>query len=419
MRNPDQILAECFDPAVRALDRNSSAAERAQVFHSFAAFADAQFEELQGQALEKRERFEKYKIRKDIEFSEMDQHLTSGSMSSDKLQRSRTEARQHIEEDLRTLEEMERTTQSMLVKAVENYAKALAASHEHDDKVFRLVGLWLANSDKTDVHEKLKPLLKTIPSHKFVFLAFQLSARLSRPSSSSNEAVSASNIRSLVSRLCIEHPYHAIYPVHALRDPALGKASRRSSTTRGDLSGSKDGRGQVAAEIIDKIKEKDHLQETVEAIELALEAYAEWAEFDIRKNKDYIQSGNGAIRKGPLPVQASQKIRRKVINLPIPVTTIDLPVDISGRYDGSSFPTIVKYKETFETAGGINLPKIMTCLGSDGKEYKQLVRLLFPFLLFRLRLTLSPLAAQGRGRHSSRRRHGAALHPRQRSPQTR
>ena len=27
----------------------------------------------------------------------------------------------------------------------------------------------------------------------------------------------------------------------------------------------------------------------------------------------------------------------------------------------------------FETAGGINLPKIMKCVGSDGRHYKQLV----------------------------------------------
>lgn len=303
-------------------------------------------------------------------------------MSSGQLEKSKKDARAHIEEDRRALEEMERTTQSMLVKAVENYAKALAASNEHDDKVFRLVGLWLANADADQVHKALKSLLKHIPSYKFVFLAFQLSARLAKSSSTSGGSVSSSNIRTLVLRLCIEHPYHAIYPVNALREATLGKSSRRSSSARPlDANTGKDGRGQAASEILEKVKGKDGMQETVEAIELALDAYAEWAEYNLKDSTAYKHSSSNNVRKGPLPLLNSSKIKRQVVDLPIPVTTYDLPVNVSGRYDQSSFPTIVRYRDTFDTAGGINLPKIMTCIGSDGKEYKQLVRpifLLFP-----------------------------------------
>lgn len=37
-------------------------------------------------------------------------------------------------------------------------------------------------------------------------------------------------------------------------------------------------------------------------------------------------------------------------------------------------PFIALFREKFHVAGGINHPKIIVCLGSDGKEYKQLVK---------------------------------------------
>jgi ataxia telangiectasia mutated family protein len=36
--------------------------------------------------------------------------------------------------------------------------------------------------------------------------------------------------------------------------------------------------------------------------------------------------------------------------------------------------TISRFSDTFSLAGGLNLPKIIECIGSDGQYYKQLVK---------------------------------------------
>lgn len=265
----------------------------------------------------------------------------------------------------------------MLWRALDNYAQALQASDEFDDSVFRFCALWLASADNAEIHAALKPRLAAIPSHKFVFLAYQLSARLTK---SSQPTPAAQNIRSLVQRLCNEHPFHALYPVNALRDAGSGRSSRRSSASRessvgagGLASKGSNSRAQAANDIVDKAKRLDGSRHRIEAIELACAAYAEWASFDIKHNAAY-HDNRGIVKKGLLPIPRSMKLKAKVNNLPIPVTTFDLPVDPTGTYSDDSFPHLVGYDDHFDTAGGIHIPKIVTCIGSDGKRYKQLVR---------------------------------------------
>lgn len=375
MRGPTEILVECFDPAVNALDRNAPAAERARVFHSFASFADKQYEDLSRSALERRKRSEAYERRKDLEFIEMDRQLQSGagSLSSEPIKASRRNAEKHMEDDRRQVEEAEETARNMLWRSLENYARALHAADDFDDKVFRFCNLWLANSDDDDLHKKLKPLLADIPSFKFVFLAYQLSARLTK---SSVKLASASNVRRLVLRLGVEHPFHALYPVQALRTAPETKASRRSSASRessvGLTQATNNSRAHAANDIVEQVKRVDGLRHRVEAIELACEAYAQWASTPVNQNNPEWVDSRGVLRKGPLPIKRSMLILTKVRDLPIPVTTFDLPVSPIGRYD--TFPRLHHYEPTFDTAGGIHLPKIVACIDSDGQRHKQLVR---------------------------------------------
>lgn len=48
--------------------------------------------------------------------------------------------------------------------------------------------------------------------------------------------------------------------------------------------------------------------------------------------------------------------------------------------------TIKSFKTEFRLAGGLNLPKIIDCVGSDGKERRQLVK---------VRLPVSPIVLRG------------------------
>jgi len=329
------------------------------------------------------------------------------------LEKSKSTASAHLTEDRQQLEEAEQTTQNMLQRALENYARALTESDESNVKIFRFCALWLAHSDDDALHSRLQPLLAAIPSYKFVFLAYQLSARLSP---SSHTSPSSKNIRRLIQRLCREHLFHTFFPVHALREvPPQGKGSRRSSTTKTDVP--KNSRAQAAAEVIDRLKTDTKLQSRIDGLEIACDAYGEWAAVEVKDCPQYVDS-RGVVKKGSLKILASMRLKTKVRNLPIPVSTFDLPIDPTGIYPDNSFPHIVNYADTFDTAGGVHVPKIVTCLGSDGKPYRQLVSLSLPPLRTQTADSSRMCAAQRKRRSSTRCSHGTSFRSRQRSSST-
>ena len=53
----------------------------------------------------------------------------------------------------------------------------------------------------------------------------------------------------------------------------------------------------------------------------------------------------------------------------VAVVTKATPVDPSGQY--RNLVGIEKFDKTFSLAGGMNMPKIISCHGSDGRAYKQ------------------------------------------------
>ena len=50
-----------------------------------------------------------------------------------------------------------------------------------------------------------------------------------------------------------------------------------------------------------------------------------------------------------------------------------LKIDPSGEYL-TGVVYVKSFESTFKLAGGVNLPKIITCLGSDGVTRRQLVK---------------------------------------------
>ncbi|KAJ7395628.1 hypothetical protein BTVI_152677 [Pitangus sulphuratus] len=62
----------------------------------------------------------------------------------------------------------------------------------------------------------------------------------------------------------------------------------------------------------------------------------------------------------------------KLKDLDVVVPTMEIKVDPTGQYE--NLVTIRSFKREFLLAGGMNLPKIIDCVGSDGKERRQLVK---------------------------------------------
>ncbi|SCV70512.1 BQ2448_1906 [Microbotryum intermedium] len=385
LKSSREILDNFFNPAVDLLNESYLATEKAQVYHAFADFADHQYQEMVLATKDRRHRFSLFEQRKNHEFEHIDRQLNGGGGSSGPssaaLRNARKTGEQTLSEDKHQLEEDLKATADMHRLALDNYAKSLAGSDEFDDDVLRFCALWLPCNNDVELNRYITPLLKLIPSHKFVFLVHQLSARLIH--STTDVSPFGSNVSSLVLRLCIDHPFHCLYAVNTLRDlrasqaPKASGRSRRGSTASSVDQNSYSSRAQAAEEVFEKVRRLPRTKAKADAIATVCDAYREWADFPLRDNPTYwinSATSGGRVKPGHLPINKSCRILTKVVNLPIPVTTFGLAVDPTCRYNVGTFPTIGKYLPTFTTAGGINLPKIVKCIGSDGKEFTQLLK---------------------------------------------
>jgi hypothetical protein len=60
--------------------------------------------------------------------------------------------------------------------------------------------------------------------------------------------------------------------------------------------------------------------------------------------------------------------KRKLANLQhVPVLTHTLPVDKTCKYAPGSFPHFAHFEDKIQLVGGINVPKLVECVGSDGR----------------------------------------------------
>ena len=267
-------------------------------------------------------------------------------------------------EDKALYQEFNGARDSFLEQAIDMYSRCLETSDAFDDDgAIRLCSLWFANFENLGLQDKIQVALSRVPSRKFVFLAHQISARLSK-SRTPDPMKNQENLQSLMIRMCEEHPFHSLYQVYCLRPQSSSLTKRQSS--RHDVSVSQSERGAAACDIFDRLRGDSSRGERVRAVECICDASIQWAQYPIKaeyKNKK---------SRGPFKVPENLLIR-KLQNLPVPVVTVHTPLDPTLRYDNCVW--IERYDATFETAGGINLPKINICYGSDGEKYKQLVSL--------------------------------------------
>ncbi len=84
-------------------------------------------------------------------------------------------------------------------------------------------------------------------------------------------------------------------------------------------------------------------------------------------------------RLGDIPMPSSCTLSRlskdaeRQLHL-LPVVTCPPRVNSTGNYRSDHLVRLVSFAPTYRLAGGLNLPKIITCLCSDGRKRKQLVK---------------------------------------------
>ena len=101
----------------------------------------------------------------------------------------------------------------------------------------------------------------------------------------------------------------------------------------------------------------------VRSVERLCEAYIDLAYHDVTAHKK---------ERGPVKLPSSCLLLKLSRLREVPVPTLDVAVDPTCCYD--SIISIEGFDPCFQLAGGVNLPKVMSCLGSDGRRRRQLVK---------------------------------------------
>ncbi|KAK0156293.1 Serine-protein kinase ATM [Merluccius polli] len=367
LESPGVILENYLERAVEVLQAESSSkdprlqSQRTQAFLSLARFSDAQYQTIDkymnsSEFENKQALLEKAKAEVDL----MKEHNVSSNRYTVKVQRE-------LELDEKALSNLQADRRRFMCKAVDNYVHCLAEGEEHDTWVFRLASLWLENADVKDVNGTMKVGVKRIPSYKFLPLMYQLAARMgTKMAPGIAEDVGFHDVLyDLILRACLEHPHHTLFIILALvnanKDESFTSKSRLSKNTPQQLSPLDLERSEVARKIISMVRKKRACM--LQGMERLCDAYITLAYMDASRHKQ---------EKKPLPIPADQPIMQIKDLVEVTIPTVEIKVDPSGCY--YDLVTVSSFKPQYRLVGGVNLPKIIDCVGSDGRSHRQLVK---------------------------------------------
>ncbi|KAG1746583.1 uncharacterized protein EDB91DRAFT_1345361 [Suillus paluster] len=335
LEKPTDIKRKFFDPAVElaiAAEKRTNVRDHAcaTVFHKCALFADQQYHSI----------------------------LKSSDAVRWKIYKER---KKQEPEDVKAYELHTGARDAFLELALDMYSRCLASSDRFDDDgPIRFSSLWFANFDDHSIQDKLQAALDRVPSRKFVFLSHQLSARMSR--SSAEIPKNQQNLQALVLRMCQEHPFHSLYQVFCLR-PEQSSGARRTSS-RFEPTSSQTDRGGAASAIFDRLFSDPIHTSRIKSIEQVCNASLQWAKYPVKDRAS--KKTDTALR---IP---DALLIRKLRDVQVPVITCNTPIDSTLKYNDCVW--ISHYDPAFSTAGGVNVPKISVCYGSNGEKYRQLFK---------------------------------------------
>ena len=279
-----------------------------------------------------------------------------------------------------------------LITALQAYRRCIEAGASGADPeggddqkiVFRIIAIWFSICGRADgganapthvgdaamlvnqVNDEVMKLVQrqSVPSSKFLALAYQICGRLGTAPSEGNEFPTV--LRALVDRMTSDHPYHTLYHVHALfRGDQVGGSGTNVTMPREKIN--------AAADVLRAFRKKsNHHANVVKQMDRMIEAYIALARHSVEPGRSGGSQGGGGASGFPIPSACK---KRSLSNLHlVPVITASMPIDPTLTYKEGTFPHFVNFGDTCKLVGGINQPKLVEALGSDGRVYKQLAK---------------------------------------------
>ncbi|XVE54961.1 hypothetical protein DITRI_Ditri03aG0123000 [Diplodiscus trichospermus] len=362
--NSRTILEKYLKPAVslaeghKTADKKSAERQSQTHFH-LAHYADALFrsyeERLNSNEWQAAMRLRKHKT---LELEALIRRL-KGSTKGEKIDYSGKiqELQKQLAMDEEEAQKLEDDRDNFLSIALEGYKRCLVIGEKYDLRVvFRLVSLWFSLSSRQDVINNLLKTIDEVQTYKFVPLVYQIASRIGNIKDGTVPNNFQFALVSLVKKMAIDHPYHTILLLLALANGDRIKDKQRS-------------RNSFVVDMDKKLAAENLLRElsayhgpVVRQMKQMVEIYIKLAELETRRE----HTG----KKVPLPreIRSVRQLER------VPVVTANFPVDRSCQYSEGSFPYFKGLADSVMVMNGINAPKVVECLGSDGRKYKQLAK---------------------------------------------
>jgi serine-protein kinase ATM len=212
--------------------------------------------------------------------------------------------------------------------------------------MFRVCSLWFSNSNSKQVNKLLQPKLKLIAAHKFLPLVYQIVSRLNQSTDARAQQFQAV-LEALVMRLGKEYPHHCLCQLFALS--ATDNSAKSSSASR-----------------ILSTLEGTQIRAIVKQLRVVIREYMMLANLDVSQYKNN--------RKLGLKVALPRSMTALRNQSHVAVLTANLNNRLGKPQALVSIPSIAHFENDFSLVGGVNMPKTIICVGSDGVRYKQLVK---------------------------------------------
>uniref|UniRef100_A0A1D1Z750 Serine/threonine-protein kinase ATM n=1 Tax=Anthurium amnicola TaxID=1678845 RepID=A0A1D1Z750_9ARAE len=267
------------------------------------------------------------------------------------------ELKKQLTMDKEEAEKLQDDRDSFLSLALEGYQRCLILGGKYDMRVvFRLVSLWFSFPSSQNVVKRMLNAVEEVQSHKFIPLVYQIASRMGGSKDGQGPLNFQAVLVSLVKKMAIDHPYHTVFQLLALANGDRVKDKQRS-------------RNSFIVDLDKKLAAENLLSELssyhgamIRQMKQMVDVYIKLAELETKKEETN--------RRIPLP-RDIRSIRHLEL---VPVVTATFPVDPSCQYGEGSFPHFRGLGDSITVMNGINAPKVVECLGSDGRKYRQLAK---------------------------------------------
>lgn len=354
--NPNKILANYLLKSLSVMQEieEKSVQDLNDVFktyHIVANFADVHYEKMQTYI--KSTEFER-KVGHKTKSKENATQLKTGlkNLNSDERRALATFERQS-KIDEAEIESTYNDRNMYCNLAMKYYLYNLQYSDVNNAMVFRVISIWLNNRTNADINNLLEKSLSNISSYKFIDVLPQLVPHLSPDAQDTFER----QIYNVVKRCAQDYPHHTLPIILALansdRDDKYTEVSIKAS--------SKDHRMQGATKLIQELKKDPHLKDVIEKMDMLSDALTELAYVVPPKTVD----------NKLYPIPSKCKIN-KIKNFNVCVPTHSMSVRRNCVYD--DLVRVHSFSKEYTLVGGINVPKKISCTGSNGVTYHLLVK---------------------------------------------